>query len=328
MKISNRALGYISFIVLMGLIAYISYSMYEAHQSVTHTATVDFKELGSLQPEDPVVVRGYKVGTIGSVTWMGDRARITIKFDEPVVLREGSEFNNVNYALMGQRRLEIVPAKTGRVMPDDYVFTGNFEPGIAEGLRLIENVNTQIAIIRDAILILAKGDSTHKSAPETFEATMDAIDSFLDKADEEVQKLSPQIKGLFDQVHQAGAAIEGATIKIDTAVKVASTAVNEKIAMLQDAMSTISEGATKTNKVIADIENNIISDKLITTTETIDRLNKVVEKLNAVVQAINTKGIKIYDKDGNPVKLIRWKNMNIIGETAREKARKRAQAKQ
>lgn len=325
MKISNRALGYISFLVIIGVFAYISYSMYEAHQSVIHTATVDFKELGSLQPEDPVVVRGYKVGTIGSVTWMGDRARITIKFDEPIVLREGSEFNNVNFALMGQRRLEIVPSKTGKVMPDDYVFSGSFEPGIAEGLRLIENVNTQLAVIRDAIIILAEGDSIHKSAPETFENTLSAIESFLDNADQEVERLSPQLKTLFDQVEQAGDAIEKATIKADTAVKVATTAVNEKLEKLQSAINTISDGAEKTNKIITDVEKNALETDLLTTTETLEKVNLVIDKMNKLIKAINTKGIKIYDKDGKPVKLIRWQNMNIIGQTARSKAKERAE---
>ena len=109
MNKSDRIIGYISLVALIALFAGIAYGMYEAHQHVTYKAYVDFTELGSLQPEDPVVIRGYTVGTIGKVTWMGDRARVEVKFDEPTVIREGTQFNDVNYALMGQRRLEIVP---------------------------------------------------------------------------------------------------------------------------------------------------------------------------------------------------------------------------
>ena len=45
--------------------------------------------------------------------------------------------------------------------------------------------------------------------------------------------------------------------------------------------------------------------------------------MQALIQAVNTKDITVYDENGNRVKLVRWKNLNIIGKTAREKARER-----
>ena len=326
MKISNRALGYISMLALIALFAYIAYSMYTAQHSVSHVAIVDFDELGSLQPEDPAVIRGFKVGTIGTVTWLGDRARITVKFDDPIVLREGTEFNNVNFALMGQRRLEITPSKTGKIMPEDHVFTGHFEPGIAEALRFIENVNQQIAVIRDVIHVITEGDSTHPSAPEAFESTFQAIESFLDSADMEAARFTPKIEQMFNQLNQTSKSIGEATIKADSTIKFATNAANEKLEGLQSTMKTISETAEKTNKAITDIENSTLSAEILKTTQTVEKVNAIIDKFNQVVKAINTKGIKIYDKDGKPVKLIKWKNMNIIGQTARSKAKDRADA--
>ena len=326
MKISNRALGYISMLALIALFAYIAYSMYTAQHSVSHVAIVDFDELGSLQPEDPAVLRGFKVGTIGTVTWLGDRARITVKFDDPIVLREGTEFNNVNFALMGQRRLEITPSKTGKPMPEDHIFTGHFEPGIAEALRFIENVNQQIAVIRDVIHVITEGDSTHPSAPEAFESTFQAIESFLDSADMEAARFTPKIEQMFNQLNQTSKSIGEATIKADSTIKFATNAANEKLEGLQSTMKTISETAEKTNKAITDIENSTLSAEILKTTQTVEKVNAIIDKFNQVVKAINTKGIKIYDKDGKPVKLIKWKNMNIIGQTARSKAKDRADA--
>ena len=326
MKISNRALGYISMLALIALFAYIAYSMYTAQQSVSHVAIVDFDELGSLQPEDPAVIRGFKVGTIGTVTWLGDRARITVKFDDPIVLREGTEFNNVNFALMGQRRLEITPSKTGKPMPEDHIFTGHFEPGIAEALRFIENVNQQIAVIRDVIHVITEGDSTHPSAPEAFESTFQAIESFLDSADMEAARFTPKIEQMFNQLNQTSKSIGEATIKADSTIKFATNAANEKLEGLQSTMKTISETAEKTNKAITDIENSTLSAEILKTTQTVEKVNAIIDKFNQVVKAINTKGIKIYDEKGNPVKLIKWKNMNIIGQTARSKAKDRADA--
>ena len=58
--------------------------------------------------------------------------------------------------------------------------------------------------------------------------------------------------------------------------------------------------------------------------QTVEKVNAIIDKFNKLVKAINTKGIKVYDKDGKPIKLIKWKNMNIIGQTARSKAKDRA----
>ena len=169
MRISDRTLGYISLVTLIGLFAFIAYCMWEAHHEARKIIEVDFNELGSLQPEDQVVIRGYTVGTIGRVLWLGDRARVQIKFNEPIIIREGTQFNNVNYAIMGHRRLEIIPSKTGKILPDDHIFQGHFEPGIAEALRQIENVNEQIAAIRELVHLAVEGDSLHEPVSAIFE---------------------------------------------------------------------------------------------------------------------------------------------------------------
>ena len=54
MNKSDRVIGYISLLALLALFAGIAYGMFEAHEHVTYKAYVDFDELGSLQPEDPV----------------------------------------------------------------------------------------------------------------------------------------------------------------------------------------------------------------------------------------------------------------------------------
>jgi len=328
MKISDRTLGYLSVILLLMIFIVVAYCMYDAHHEEATTALVDFPELGTLQPEDEVVVRGYSVGTIGSVTWLGDRARVLIKFNEPIIIREGTKFNNVNYAIMGQRRLEIIPSKTGEILPQDFVHTGNFEPGIAEVLRYIENVNDQIEVIRNMVLLVLEGDSTHQSATQIVEDAMTTVEETVKKADRMLSQLQPTIKNIFAQVSGASNTLLDVASQADTAVKVASDAVNEKIALADSALRTISEGANHTNEIIEKIEQSTLSDELFTSTKTVDQLKELVDKLNDLIVAIDTKGIKVLDDEGNPVELFSWKNVNLIGKTAREKARERAEAAQ
>lgn len=325
MKISDRALGYLSFLALICIIAGVSYGMYRAHHEVTPIALVDFDELGTLQPEDVVVVRGYKVGTIGSVTWLGDRARVQIKFDEPLVIREGTQFHNINYALMGQRRLEIIPSKTGKVLPEDFVHTGYFEPGIAEALRYMESVNEQITYVREAVMLIANGDSTHESAKEKYENIMAAVEGILENADKNISRLQPKIKQVLTQINDASNTLIDVTHQADTAVKTAAEAVNEKLAQADSIVKILSEGTAKASQTIAEIESNPTLSKLMNSNEAVEKIEDFIKKVNALVAAIDTKGIKIYDENGNQVKLVTWKNINLIGDKARDKAKERAE---
>ncbi|MCF0216889.1 MAG: MCE family protein [Fibrobacteraceae bacterium] len=324
MKISDRALGYLSLLVLICIFTSVAIGMWSAHHEMSTEATVDFQELGSLQPEDPVTIRGYRVGSVGKVKWLGDRARVKIKFNEPIVLREGTQFNDVNYALMGQRRIEIVPSKTGKVCEDSYIFTGRFEPGIAEALRLVEQVNSILVDVRNTVILITEGDSTHPSAPEVFESTLQTVEGILDNADKTVRSLAPKINSLLGEVNSASSTLIGITHQADSAVKVVTQTAQEKLTSIDNAIKTINDGAAKANQIITDIETSSVAEKLLSSKETLTKINKIIDNMNQLVKAIDTKGIKVLDENGNPVKLITWKNMNIIGATAREKAAQRA----
>ncbi len=323
MKLSDRALGYISLIIFACIFGGIAFGMWAAHQNVHQTAIVDFKELGSLQPEDPVVLRGYRIGTIGQVIWLKDRSRVKINFNEPLTLRAGTQFNNVNYALMGQRRLEIIPSKTGEIMPENHVFQGHFEPGIAETLRLIEKVNEQLEAVQQTILLLTQGDSAHKSAQEIYENAMHSIEDIFAHTEKTVGMLGPKINKLFKQVNNSSKALTTTALQADTAIKAVTTAANEKITLVDSVIFSLSANAQKTNQIITSIEKGIDSETLLQSKELVENINDIIASLNTAIKAIDTKNLGFKDKDGNKIHLITWKNMNIVGETAREKARKR-----
>ena len=323
MKLSDRALGYISLLVFACIFGGIAFGMWTAHQNVHQTAIVDFEELGSLQPEDPVVLRGYRVGTIGSVTWLKDRSRVVIHFTEPLTLRSGTQFNNVNYALMGQRRLEIIPSKTGEIMPENHVFQGHFEPGIAETLRLIENVNSQLEAVQKTILLISQGDSTHKSATEIYEDAMRSVEDIFAHTEKTVGSFGPKLNKLFKQMNTSTKALSKTALQADTAIKTVTAAANEKISLVDSVIISLSANAQKTNDIITNIEKGIDNETLLQSKELIENINKFINGLNKAIMAIDTKNIGIKDENGNEVHLISWKNMNIIGDNARDKARKR-----
>lgn len=325
MKISDRSIGYISIFALLLLFAIIAFGMWHAHHEEAKCIYVEFDELGTLQPEDDVVVRGYSVGSVGKITWLGDRARVQIKFTEPIIIREGTQFHDVNYALMGQRRLEIIPSKKGKILPDNYIHTGYFEPGIAEALRLIEGLNDQLLLVRNMVHTLTEGDSTHASIQQFFEEILQTVEGTLQNTEKMVGTMQPTINKIFAKVDTTGKTLMNITKQTDAAVETAVGEVNQKMALAQDALKKISESVTKANEAIEHIDGNQHIDQFLNTRDAVDKLSEFVVKINDLVHAINTKGLTIYDDKGNPVKLIPWKNMNIIGKTAREKAAERAE---
>lgn len=325
MRISDRAIGYLSLLALLLIFILVSYGMYKAHKNVSHTALVDFEELGSLQPEDDVVVRGYKVGSIGKVTWLHDRSRIEIKFSVPITIREGTQFNNVNYALMGQRRLEIVPSKTGAILPENYIHKGTFEPGIAEALRFMEDVNRQLTHVRNALMLIAKGDSTHVSAQELYESAMNSLEKFLVELENISLAAKPKIDTVFSEIEKASEVILDVSQKADSTINTASLAINTKIGQADTILRNLSQGVAQINSTITELQKSPAVDKLMNSKDAITKINSVISKVNVLIAAIDTKGIKVLDENGNRVKLFTWKNTNLLGKTARQKAEIRAQ---
>ncbi len=325
MKISDRAIGYFSFIALIVLIAVIALGMWDAHRATKHTITADFTELGSLQPEDEVTIRGYHVGTVYSVTWLGDRSRVVMQFDEPLRLREGTEIRDVNYALMGQRRIEIYPSKTGKNLPDDYVFQGVFEPGIAEALRLIEDAIAQVESVRQMILLVANGDSTHASFTSVFEESMQKVEALLKKAETLSVQVPEQINSILATTDSASRTVVNISEEASKTINAIDSAVTDKVNTANEALATIKDGAATADSVFDLIESNELVKTMLDSDTLVRETEKLIAQLQDFIKVLDTKGLDVRDDNGNVIPLLTWRNINIIGATAREKARKRAE---
>jgi len=181
MKISDKAFGYISFAVILLIIVGVTIGMWQAHHESSTQAIIDFQELGSLSPEDPMTENGYEIGHVGDVEWLGNRSRVTVIFDEPITLHKGTRFRNASFALMGQRRIELIRSREGEVLPKDYVFQGEFVPGITESLRFITELHDQVMVTREAILTILSGNDTLPSVTQKYQDAMRIVEGLLDK---------------------------------------------------------------------------------------------------------------------------------------------------
>ncbi|MBQ5610526.1 MAG: mammalian cell entry protein [Fibrobacteraceae bacterium] len=325
-KISDKTIGYISFAFIIATITLVAIGMWKAHHATRYTATIDFQELGSLQPEDLATLRGYEVGVVREIHWLGDRARVTVHFNEPLRLREGTIFKNVNYALMGQRRLEIIASKTGKDLPEDYIHQGVFEPGIAEALRLIEDVVKQVEALQSMVVLVAQGDSTHPSFSSVFEGYVSKLEGLLQQTESLSKMLPEKLDNVFDVVDTTTKSINTITEQTNSAVNTIDSVAKEKIKTAKYALVKISDETKNANSLIDSFENSPIGE-LLENDSLIQKTNALIQSTQNLIKAFNTKGLDIRDENGNKVSLIRWENINLIGKTAREKAKLREELK-
>jgi ABC-type transporter Mla subunit MlaD len=69
---SNKIIGSITILVILLLMVYVAFAMWQNERLSQNTVYVLFSEIGSLQNEDDVTIRGYKIGYVASITMASD----------------------------------------------------------------------------------------------------------------------------------------------------------------------------------------------------------------------------------------------------------------
>lgn len=323
MKISDKAFGYISFAVILLIIVGVTFGMWQAHQESSTQAIIDFQELGSLSPEDPMTENGYEIGHVGDIQWLGNRSRVTVIFDEPITLHEGTQFRNAAFALMGQRRIELIRSREGKVLPKDHVFQGEFVPGITESLRFITELHSQVMVTRDAILTILAGNDTLPGVTQKYHEAMHTVEELLNSLEKATQAAGQKIQDVLAQAEKASTAINQTADAADSTIRTVTAQADSSMAKASIALQGLSGGIEKIEALANAVETDTLAQNLLNTKETVDKVHQLMDEMERLIQAINTKGVAVYDENGNKVQLLKWKNLNLIGETAREKAKRR-----
>lgn len=325
MKQTDRAIGYFSIAAFFLILGAIAFGMWRAQQNALERTYVDFPELGSLQTEDPVTDRGYEIGHVGKVEWLGNAARVEIIFDKPYVLREGTKFRDENFALMGQRRVDIIRSKEGKTVSGDHVFQGDFVPGLTEALGTLKSIADQAFAVRDLALAIARGTDSTPSVPAMFKSTLNKTDSVVTVLDNATRKAQPQINSLLHRTEQASYTVIAASDAADSTIGAIELKADSAIKAADKAIAQLSEAVAQADEITRNLETDSTTRDLLYTKNLVNQTDSLIAQLNALIKAINTKGITMYDEKGRKVDLITWKGMNLIGKTAREKARERAE---
>lgn len=324
MRVSDKNLGYLVLLLLLGVGAAVALQMWNKQRNARDTVYVLYQQLGSLQPEDPVTIRGYRVGKVSAVRWLpGKGALVTLSLDNPRIFRTGTDFRNENFSLMGQRRIDVVPDRDGDITPSDHIFVGTFEPGIAEVLHLMETVITEVALVQNLALRLQNGDSTHPSLQTSIEALLDQGDEITERLDATVRTVTPtlgQALGSVDRISRQ-TVITGreATTTIRDLHGTITLTMEDARVLLANLQATLA----RLDQVLDGIESSPMTGNLLERKELLENIVQLVGSLQAVVHKVDGKGIVLLDENGKRKSMVKLKNINLFGKTAREKNRQK-----
>jgi len=321
-----KAVGYITITAALLIIVYIAFAVWRNESSANNVVLVRFKEMGALQNQNIVSIRGVEVGHVASIVSADEKALVKIVLDEPRIFRTDTKFKNVSPNIMGSRNIAVEPGKNGEIAPSGYIFDGEFEPGLAEILYMTDIAKKNVASLMEFVRVLQTGDKNSVSLQKKYEEIMGECEAFVVALANLVNAVEKQTVGALNKVSYYVDEVTDASVAIGNSVDTLRIQAQEGVKSLEDIVLKIQETIKGLDDILTQFENSPVTIALIDKKEIADDIDNLRSTLQSFIGAIDNQGIKIYDEKGNRQSMIRWKNIHLIRETARSKAKKRSAA--
>jgi len=321
---TDKIIGIATISVALLFIVYVAFAMWLNEKRARNTVFVQFHEMGSLQNEDVVVIRGLAVGKVASIKRKNDKALVEIDLDELRVFRKDTKFRNISPNIMGSRFISIEPGTSGELAPEDHIFDGEFEAGMAEVLALTEVAKEQIAIIMDFVRLLYTGDENSSSLQVKVEEVLTDCEDLLATLESALNSVEKQTMGALNKVSGYADQISDASVTINKTLDTMRTQAQDGIEAAGDIIAKVNSSIASLGKVLTEFETSPVTEALLDRRDIINDIDSLRSALQAFIGSIDKHGIKIYDEKGKRKSMITLKNINLFGETARSKAKKRA----
>jgi ABC-type transporter Mla subunit MlaD len=325
MKKKDKIVGIATITVALLVIAFVAFAMWRNEKRAINTVYAKFPEMGALQNQDIVTIRGFTIGHITSITRVSGAALVEIDLDEPRVFRKDTRFRNISPNIMGSRSIAIEPGIKEEYAPKDYVFEGEFEPGFAEILYLSDVAKQQVAAIMDFIRILQTGSEENSSLQKKLEKVLNECEDLLAALANVLNSVEKQTMRALNEIDHYAGEISKATVKVNKSLDTIMTQAQDGVQEIESIISTANTYIESLNEILIQFENNPVTVALMDKKDIINDITNLQVALQAFVGNIDKNGVKIYDEDGKRKGMVSLKNIHLLRETARSKAKKRAE---
>jgi ABC-type transporter Mla subunit MlaD len=322
---NDKLIGSLTIAAAVLVIAYLAFSIWQNERKARNVVLVQFPEMGALQNGDVVAIRGFAIGHIVSVTKANDKALVEIGLDEPRIFRKDTRFRNVSPNIMGSRSIIAEPGKHGEPAPKNHIFDGEFEPGFAEVLALTDVAKKQVAALMEFVRVLHTGGEKNQPLQKKVEDIVEECEDVLDALSNAINTVEIQTMGALNKVSDYAVQISDASNKINKSLDTIRVQAKEGVESADKIILSVREAIENLDKIIIQFESNPITIALLDKKEIINDIDSLRSSLQAFINSIDSKGIKIYDENGKRKSMVSLKNIHLLRETARSKAKKRAQ---
>jgi phospholipid/cholesterol/gamma-HCH transport system substrate-binding protein len=249
-----------------------------------------YKKIEGLFKSNPVLINGYKVGSVSSVQMSNETLELTVGVivSEDIKIPKNSIMKIVNNDMIGSKAVEIIFGDSKEVAKNGDFFTAQQDQGIAQAVSgvltpITQSVNSVLGNMDTAIAgVDLRGTLRDASlALRSFKETADKLNKLLDGKD-------AQITNILNDVEKTTSGLGGLTPKIDTILleldKTAKDLNQIEFNQLASQINTLSEELSKTTVAINQKDGSLgmlVHDKSL-----YDNLDSSLSQLKSLLKDI------------------------------------------
>ena len=249
-----------------------------------------YKKIEGLFKSNPVLINGYKVGSVSSVQMSNETLELTVGVivSEDIKIPKNSIMKIVNNDMIGSKAVEIIYGDSKEVAKNGDFFTAQQDQGIAQAVSgvltpITQSVNSVLGNMDTAIAgVDLRGTLRDASlALRSFKETADKLNKLLDGKD-------AQITNILNDVEKTTSGFGGLTPKIDTILleldKTAKDLNQIEFNQLASQINTLSEELSKTTVAINQKDGSLgmlVHDKSL-----YDNLDSSLSQLKSLLKDI------------------------------------------
>jgi len=255
--------------------------------------TVRVARASGLEEGDPVTVAGVPKGVVDDFIVRKDSVDIIVGVDKDIILYSDAYAIIANQELLGSKKVEVNPGKSGIPLGERGVFRGTFAGGLEDIFEttgaISADFQTLLGNFNKTLLLLNKAmEEDVQASLHTIHNTSRLIDSLM------VSDIQPGLQAMKGALQQAEIMVSAKREDIDTIVtnlKTVSYTLNNVIDVNKDKLN---RSITRLDKLGEDL--SVLSTRLkdpnsslgrLTTSDALyQRLDSITVNINAIVKEI------------------------------------------
>lgn len=305
-----RAVGYATVLLVLFVAAMFLWLLWNSTRKGHEHLMLRFEGsgelIGALQPDDPVLVRGVDVGMVQDISQMPGGVHVLVRFWGHQEIFQDALAVNTSHSLMGQRVIDLDPGRdSAHPLPREATVPGYFDPGIAETMSQIYKVLDAVTAVRETIVLLVSGDSTHPALHAQLMGILESVDRMLqglEAASAVAERSGPTLQRIGQGTRRISREFPGLERDLQAALKGTDSVLIQARTALQ-AIQPMLDSTRGVVSAVADTAGplkHLVHDDAILTS--IGRLQKSLETLMTVLEGQIPMKFKFHVLGSNPSK--------------------------